>query len=258
MSVTLASALDRLHDRGHRLTRPRQAVLEALFGAEDWLRPEQVLIYARERLSSVGLVTVYRTLALLEELGIVRRIHVDPGCHGYALAGLGHGHHLSCRSCHRVLEFPGREDLAPLILQISRRTGFLIEDDLLELSGTCPSCGAAGAHPRGTAGSRDPPRRRVPSRRRARRACRLHRAVIERDPDLGAHRAGPGARRASEGGGQHDDSGGCPRPGWRRRHRPDPRLCRRAPIRTSSSPPHEKSRPCRRPTSCSSPGSVTK
>jgi Fe2+ or Zn2+ uptake regulation protein len=39
-----------------------------------------------------------------------------------------------------VLEFPGREDLAPLILQISRRTGFLIDDHLLELSGTCPTC----------------------------------------------------------------------------------------------------------------------
>src|SRR3990170_4482661 len=140
MSVTLASALDRLHDRGHRLTRPRQAVLGALFEAEDWLRPEQVSTHARERFSSVGLVTVYRTLALLEELGIVRRIHVEPGCHGYALAGLGHGHYLTCRSCHRVVEFPGREDLSPLIRQISRRTGFVIEDHLLELSGTCTTC----------------------------------------------------------------------------------------------------------------------
>src|SRR3972149_3108564 len=140
MSVTLASTLDQLADRGHRLTRPRQAVLQALFEAEDWLRPEQVLSHARKRLSSVGLVTVYRTLALLEELGIVRRIHVEPGCHGYALAGLGPGHSLTCRSCHRVGGFPGREGLSPLIRQISRHTGFVVEDHLLELSGTCATC----------------------------------------------------------------------------------------------------------------------
>ncbi len=140
MTVTLASTLDKLADHGYRLTRPRQAVLQALFDDDDWLRPEELLILARARFSSVGLVTVYRTLALLEELGIVRRIHIEPGCHGYALAGLGHGHYLTCRSCHRVLEFAGREDLSPLIRQISRRTGFVIEDHLLELSGTCPAC----------------------------------------------------------------------------------------------------------------------
>jgi len=140
MPVTLTSTLDKLADRGYRLTRPRQAVLQALFEDDDWLRPEEVLTHARERHPSVGLVTVYRTLALLEELGIVRRIHVEPGCHGYALAGLGHGHYLTCRSCHRVLEFPGREDLSPLIRQISRRTGFVVEGHLLELSGTCATC----------------------------------------------------------------------------------------------------------------------
>ncbi len=140
MPLTLTSTLDKLADRGHRLTRPRQAVLQALFDVDGWLRPEEVLTHARERFPSVGLVTVYRTLTLLEELGVVRRIHVEPGCHGYALAGLGHGHYLTCRSCHRVLEFPGREDLSPLIRQISRRTGFVVEDHLLELSGTCAIC----------------------------------------------------------------------------------------------------------------------
>ncbi|HKY84003.1 MAG TPA: Fur family transcriptional regulator [Anaerolineales bacterium] len=140
MPVTFASTLDMLADRGYRLTRPRQAVLRALFEDDDWLRPEEVLTHAREHFPSVGLVTVYRTLGLLEELGVVRRIHVEPGCHGYALAGLGHGHYLTCRSCHRVLEFPGREDLSPLIRQISRHTGFVVEDHLLELSGTCATC----------------------------------------------------------------------------------------------------------------------
>jgi Fe2+ or Zn2+ uptake regulation protein len=138
--ISLAQALERLPEHGYRLTQPRQAVIRALFETEDWLRPEEVLERARSHCPSVGLVTVYRTLALLEELGIARRIHVEPGCHGYAPAGLNHGHHLVCRSCHQVVEFPGSEDLAPLIDQISRKTGFVIEDHLLELTGHCPAC----------------------------------------------------------------------------------------------------------------------
>ncbi len=147
MPLTLAATLEQLTDDGHRLTRPRKAVLQALFDADDWLRPEQLLIHARKRSSSVGLVTVYRTLALLEERGIVRRIHIEPGCHGYALAGLRHGHYLTCRSCHRVLEFPGSEDLSPLIRRISRRTGFIVDDHLLELQGICPTCRRGGRSP---------------------------------------------------------------------------------------------------------------
>ena len=88
----------------------------------------------------LGLVTVYRTLTLLEGLGLVRRIHVEPGCHGYAPAGLPHGHHLVCRSCNRVLEFPGGEDLKPLIHRLARRTGFVVEDHVLELTGRCAQC----------------------------------------------------------------------------------------------------------------------
>jgi Fur family ferric uptake transcriptional regulator len=135
-----SQALMRLEEQGYRLTRPRQAVVRCLYEASSWLRPEEVLERARPHCHSLGLVTVYRTLGLLEELGLVRRIHVEPGCHGYAPAGLQHGHHLVCRSCHQVLEFPGSEDLDPLIDRISRKTGFLVEGHVLELTGRCPDC----------------------------------------------------------------------------------------------------------------------
>ena len=129
-----------MQDSGYRLTRPRRAVARALVEAQDWLRPEEVLGRARAYCRSVGLVTVYRTLAALENLGLARRIHLESGCHGYAPAGLSHGHHLVCRDCHQVIEFPGGEDLKPLIRQVSRKTGFVVEDHLLELTGLCPAC----------------------------------------------------------------------------------------------------------------------
>jgi Fe2+ or Zn2+ uptake regulation protein len=136
--------LEQIRQDGRRLTRPRQAVARALLEAEDWLRPEEVWARARRYFPSVGLVTVYRTLALLEELGLARRIHLPQGCHGYAPAGLAHGHHLVCRSCNQVIEFEGTEDLTPLIRRVARRTGYAVEEHLLELVGRCPTCQADG------------------------------------------------------------------------------------------------------------------
>ncbi len=132
--------LRRITEAGFRLTKPRLAVVRVLLEARGWLEPEEVLSRAKRYCASLGLVTVYRTLALLERLGVVRRIHLEPGCHGYAAAALSHGHHLVCRGCHHVVEFPGSEDLNPLIRQIARKTGFLVDDHLLELAGLCPQC----------------------------------------------------------------------------------------------------------------------
>ena len=68
----------------------------------------------------MGLVTVYRTLDLLSEMGFVRRIHTDDGCHGYAASGLGHSHHLICRQCGAAVEIEGC-DLAPFMAHVSWR-----------------------------------------------------------------------------------------------------------------------------------------
>jgi Fe2+ or Zn2+ uptake regulation protein len=132
--------LESIRQRGFRVTKPRQAVARGLLETDDWVRPEQVWERGRRYCPSLGLVTVYRTLALLEDLGVARRIHLAEGCHGYAPAGLHHGHHLVCRSCNQVLEFAGTEDLAPLIAQVSHQTGFVVEEHLLELVGQCPEC----------------------------------------------------------------------------------------------------------------------
>jgi Fe2+ or Zn2+ uptake regulation protein len=136
----LAGALQRLHQAGHRLTRPRQAVVRTLLEAGDVLRPEEVLVRGRTLCPTLGLVTVYRTLALLEELGVVRRVHGQGGCHGYAIASLRHGHHIVCRICHQVMEFPGSDDLSRLMGRVSEQTGFIVDDHLLELVGRCPDC----------------------------------------------------------------------------------------------------------------------
>lgn len=131
--------LEQLNQAGYRITRPRQAVIRALLEDGAHARPAEVHARARQYYASVGLVTVYRTLDLLSDLGFVRRIHTEDGCHGYATASHGHHHHLICRHCGATVEFDGC-DLSPFLDRVGRETGYAIEDHLLELVGVCSTC----------------------------------------------------------------------------------------------------------------------
>ena len=127
---------------GRRLTRPRRAVLRVVAEATRALTPAQVHEQARVHYPQVGLVTVYRALELLAELGLVRRIHTEEGCHGYVPVAMGEaGHHLVCTSCHQAVEFPctGMEET---LAGVERLTGFSIREHWLELFGLCPACQA--------------------------------------------------------------------------------------------------------------------
>jgi len=124
---------------GYRITRPRRAVIRALHEERGYASPAEVHLRARKHCPSLGLVTVYRTLDLLSEMGFVRRIHAQDGCHGYALADGGHRHHVVCRQCGAAMEFDGC-DLSPFLARVGRQTGYAIEDHLLELVGLCSAC----------------------------------------------------------------------------------------------------------------------
>jgi Fur family ferric uptake transcriptional regulator len=132
--------LDQIRAEGYRLTTPRRAVVNTLAQSDGWLRPETIHQKARQTAPNLGLVTVYRTLQLLTTLGIARRVHTEDGCQGYTLAEHSHGHHLICKRCQHVIEFPGTDDLQPLIKQLEETTGYIIEEHVLELAGVCPEC----------------------------------------------------------------------------------------------------------------------
>jgi Fur family ferric uptake transcriptional regulator len=127
-----------LRQAGYRLTQPRLAILRVLRDNHEGLNPEEVYRQGKAICPSLGLVTVYRTLDLLDELGLVRRVHSEQRCHSYATARVER-HYLVCQSCHRVVEFPCN-GLNTLIEGVRRQTGYTITDHLLELSGRCPEC----------------------------------------------------------------------------------------------------------------------
>lgn len=133
-----------LADAGCRITAPRRVVMQVLQRASVPLSPQEIMERGQHLHHKLGLVTVYRTLALLTEFDLVRRVHREDGCHGYVLASPGHQHHVICQRCGSAAEFPGEGDILALIERVETGTGYRVSDHLLQLSGLCPDCQAKG------------------------------------------------------------------------------------------------------------------
>lgn len=131
--------LDQLQSAGCRVTAPRRAIVELMAGSPRALGPIEVYDLGRAEHPGLGLVTVYRTLEKLEELGLVERVHLPDGCHRYLRTADGHQHLLLCTSCGLVQPFAG-DDLEPLTGKVASDTGFAINEHWLQLFGTCPNC----------------------------------------------------------------------------------------------------------------------
>jgi len=131
---------EKLNQQGLRLTRPRQEVASILSEAKQPLTPQTIHQRAIAKNCDIGLVSVYRTLDLLSELDLVRRVHGQDECHGYLLASPGHHHHLICRKCGKAVEFSGSSELNDFIKRIEAKTGFTIDEHILQLYGLCQQC----------------------------------------------------------------------------------------------------------------------
>ena len=125
---------------GCRLTSSRKAVMEVVQRADAALSPQTILQQAKKTHPKLGLVTVYRTLNLMAELGLVRRVHRENGCHGYVAATPGHHHVVICRGCGRAVEFSADGELDALIARVESSTGYKIDHHLLQLSVLCATC----------------------------------------------------------------------------------------------------------------------
>jgi len=131
--------LARLQKNGYRLTESRRAVIEILANSERTLNPTEVYDLARQRYDSLGLVTVYRTLAKLEELGLIQQVHQPDGCEAYIAAVSGHQHLLICKACNKVEYFQG-DKLDGLVERVENESGFVVQEHWLQLFGWCSKC----------------------------------------------------------------------------------------------------------------------
>jgi len=129
----------RLH--GYKLTKARRAVIQALADAGTPLDISDLHHQAQAVAADLGLVTVYRTLEVLETLDLVRPVHMVNNYHGYAIATPGHTHHVVCQNCRTVVEIEGC-DISPFLNRVRQQTGFAITGHWLEVEGLCPNCQA--------------------------------------------------------------------------------------------------------------------
>jgi Fe2+ or Zn2+ uptake regulation protein len=89
---------------------------------------------------SIGQSTVYRTIALMIDLGLVSRVQLRDGETCYTATRIGHSHPLICGVCRKVVDFDGAGDLSYLEHQLERTTGFSVYGHHLEVYGVCPDC----------------------------------------------------------------------------------------------------------------------
>jgi Fur family ferric uptake transcriptional regulator/Fur family peroxide stress response transcriptional regulator len=90
--------------------------------------------------AGVGQATVYRTVALLCNMGLLVQVQTTLPHACYTAVGVGHTHPLVCRECRRVIDFRGDGDLTLLEHHLKAMTGFAIYGHHLEVYGVCPRC----------------------------------------------------------------------------------------------------------------------
>jgi len=135
-ATPIITTLDRA---GYRLTEPRRS-LAALIADQDGHFTAATLVEAAgERRLVIGRATVYRTLEVLEDLGAVERLDLPSGEHAYVGCEPAHHHHLVCSGCGRTDPIKDA-GLSAVVADISRRTGYRVDDHRLELFGLCPTC----------------------------------------------------------------------------------------------------------------------
>jgi Fur family ferric uptake transcriptional regulator len=125
----------RLREKGYRLTPQRELILEAVeeLGHST---PDEVLAEVRRHSTAVNASTVYRTLEVLEELGLVRHAHLSDRAPTYHPTSEHEHFHLVCRNCHRVISVDP-DVLSPVSERLVAEHGFTIDIGHLTVFGTC-------------------------------------------------------------------------------------------------------------------------
>ena len=134
---------------GHRMTVGREAILNVLAGTAEHLSAEDIYIKVHSINPSVGLTTVYRTLELLVNIGMVSKFDFGDGRARFELTeepkGARHHHHLVCTGCSRIVDYSDfiNEEIAILKRiedNLSKKYNFKITNHLVQYYGLCTKC----------------------------------------------------------------------------------------------------------------------
>jgi Fur family ferric uptake transcriptional regulator len=135
----LTQAMQALRDSGHRVTAARRLVLEALFDADGPVSAEYLARGMGGARLPMDTASVHRNLAQLEELGLVRHVHIGHGPGLYALVGSQEREYLACERCGRVTSVEP-DKLESIRRSIRRRFGYEARFTHFPILGLCESC----------------------------------------------------------------------------------------------------------------------
>jgi len=129
-----------LERRGLKLTAERQALFDELFARHEHFEADELLMRLRAKRKKISRATIYRTLDLLLDSGIVGRVRIRESGYRYERMRAGDHHdHLICDDCGRVVEFrePRIESMQE---EICERYGFVLLSHSHQLRGVCRRC----------------------------------------------------------------------------------------------------------------------
>jgi Fur family transcriptional regulator, ferric uptake regulator len=137
--VDSTAIMGALEDAGYRLTAPRRTVAELIGRRRGHFTADELLSESRRRHLRVTRATVFRSLDVLAELGLIERLDLPSGEHAFVACETTHHHHLVCSSCGRSTEVDD-DGLEGVAAAIARRSGYRVDSHRLELFGLCPAC----------------------------------------------------------------------------------------------------------------------
>jgi Fur family ferric uptake transcriptional regulator len=135
---------EELRSRGYRVTPQRQLVLEAIANL-DHATPEEIAASVQKTAKGVNISTIYRTLELLDNLGLVTHTHLNHGAPTYHLASDAGHVHLVCQDCGKVDEV-SPDAIRPLITALDKGQGFETDVAHLTVFGRCKDCRLVSAN----------------------------------------------------------------------------------------------------------------
>jgi Fur family ferric uptake transcriptional regulator len=129
-----------LRHRGYKITPQRRSIIHAIMAAREHLTPAAIHEKVHLEHPSIGLVTIYRTLEILAELGLICETHAGGSCRSYLMRRPAeHHHHLICSDCGKVIDFTDC-GLGELERKLAAENRFKINGHLLEFLGQCREC----------------------------------------------------------------------------------------------------------------------
>ena len=124
-----------------KYTQERKIILREIFVIHSHFEADELYLKLRQRNDQrISRATVYRTLPLLEECGLIRRVvFIDKHTHYEHVYGRRHHEHLICLNCGKIIEFY-RKSLENTLEEVAKENGFRSVDHKLEITGYCKDC----------------------------------------------------------------------------------------------------------------------